>query len=67
MSDRSNVLTQLEIERARQDREWERVFAALHELDPQLTFGIQRALLEELDASFKPKRTSVASPNALRA
>jgi hypothetical protein len=67
MSDRSNVITQLKIERERQDREWERVFTALQALDPQLTFGIQRTVLDELDGSFKPKRSCVVPTNALRA
>lgn len=67
MEVRSNVLSLFQHERARQDREWARVFSTLEQLDPQLTFAVQRTALEELDASFKPKLHSTAPTNALRA
>ncbi|HET9934687.1 MAG TPA: hypothetical protein VFQ35_28475 [Polyangiaceae bacterium] len=62
-----NPLEQFQQARARQDLEWERVFAALQELDPALTFLVQRSALDELEKCFESRPVHIPSVTALRA
>ncbi len=67
MSDRSNVLTQLNIERARQDREWGATLDVLDSLKSNSQLTVAQNALDDLETAFGPVRVCRALTNALRA
>lgn len=67
MSDRSNVLTQLNIERARHDREWEASLDALDSLESNSQLMVAQNALDDLESAFGPVRVCRSITNALRA
>lgn len=66
MMSRSQILEQFQVERARYEREWHELLAALQELDPKCHVAVQEDLLEALDCALTWKVAPRASVSALR-